>query len=40
MTQHRQHQRNKNETQVYRAAIVRGTVSGAVRALITWILEH
>jgi len=51
MTQHRQQrtkpnkknvadQKTANEATVYRAAILRGAVSGIFRAVITRILEH
>jgi hypothetical protein len=40
MTQHHRHQPNENEPKVYRAAVLRGAISGAVRALIGWILER
>ena len=41
MTHHyRQHPNEENTAPVYRAAILRGAISGAVRALITWLLDR
>jgi hypothetical protein len=39
MTQHRRQHQNENDMSVYCAAVLRGTVSGTVRALIAWLLE-
>lgn len=38
MAHHRQH--SDGNRAVYRAAILRGAASGAVRALITWLFDH
>ena len=40
MAQNNQQQPSESEVAVYRAAILRGAVSGAVRALIAWILQQ
>lgn len=40
MTEHRQQHPTENEALAYRAAMLRGAISGAVRALIAWFLEH
>lgn len=41
MKHHRNQQHPKNtEPDPYRTAVLRGAVAGAVRAVITWLLEH
>ncbi|WP_267970554.1 hypothetical protein [Streptacidiphilus albus] len=37
---HHPHPSDTAQTAAYRAAVLRGAVSGAVHALITWLLEH
>ena len=40
MTDRNHHQKQRDPGTVYRALVLRAAISGAVRALITWLLEH